>query len=184
MAFFSFFRRRPSNAALPARLGALLVQVAVHESQQLQSLWGRTLSERDQVALFAEYAILLLNVADRLASQSLDDRRRVSMMRAALEVIEDAFSKQGAIEATRDEARQYFQMIFVERSEQYAAHTSIMGGRESLVTVAALSIAKQLAEVGEQELPATFLETGKSISTCVGALLQTDAFQGLLTPTP
>ena len=67
------FERKPSPRKIADDLAPLLVQVAVHECGNFQQAWRRGIDGQKQVALFAEFLVLLLAVADRLAFGKFGD---------------------------------------------------------------------------------------------------------------
>lgn len=73
MSPFSFFRKKPSPTKLAEDLGPLLVRVAVNECGSFQQAWNREIDDQTQVALFAEFLILLVAAADRLAFDKFGD---------------------------------------------------------------------------------------------------------------
>ena len=122
-----FFRRKPRLDGGGETLGHLLVPVAAQECVTLQETWGCTFEDDDQVAVFAELAILFLSVADRLAFKKYGDPLRTEFMNPALAVVRAAFARQSFFGETSEDRGRYFNRLLLNRFQQYGNYKSIMG---------------------------------------------------------
>lgn len=162
-------------------LGSLLVQVAAHECQTLQSLWKRTLDDEAEVWLFAELGILLLAIADRLAYSTHGEPVRSRIMNPAVDTFRDCFANQKHFGVTEHDRATHFEHLLAERFQKFAACSSIGGdSQDSLLFTGARHLTETfLADVPATEQPEWTFETGKVLGTCLASLLQVPSFQAL-----
>jgi len=177
----SLFRRKPSPRKLAEDLGSLLVQVAVHECGSFQQAWRREIDDETQVALFAEFLVLLVAVADRLAFDKFGDPVRSQIMNPVVDTARACFANQQHFGPTPEERGLYFEQIFADRFRKFGSCSNIMGeGMDSLVFTGARHLAETfLDDLPESELPEAVLETGKVVSSAVIALMTVPSFKAL-----
>lgn len=175
------FRRKPSPSKIAEDLGPLLVQVAAHECGNVQQAWGREIDDKTQVALFAEFLILLVAVADRLAFDRFGDPERSQIMNPVVDTAKMCFANQKHFGHTPEERGSYFEQLFAERFGTFASCSSIMGeGMDSLTFTGARHLAETfLDDLPESELPQAVLETGKVVSSAIIALMTVPSFKAL-----
>ena len=178
---FSWFRSKPSPSKIAEDLGPLLVQVAVHECGTFQQVWKRELDDKTQVALFAEFTIILVAVADRLAFDRFGDPTRSQVMNHLVDTVRNCFANQSHFGDTRHERVTYFEHVFADRFRAFSTCSSIMGeGQDSLMFTGARHFAETFLEgIPKSQLLDAVLETGKALSTSVIALLATPTFKAL-----
>ncbi len=178
---FSLFGGKPSPTKIAEDLGPLLVQVAVSECNTFQQIWKHQLDDKAQVALFAELAIILVAVADRLAFAKFGDPIRSNVMNAVVNTVRDSFTNQSHFGDTRQERVAYFEGLFAKRFQSFSTCSSIMGERQDqLIFTGARHVAERfLQDIPESQLPETVLETAKALSTSVVALFATPVFKVL-----
>jgi hypothetical protein len=181
MGLFSRFRKGPTHDRISTDLGPLLVQVAVRECGTLQDVWGRRLDDRTQVALLAEFVIILVTIADRLAFGTFGDPTRSQIMNPVLDTVRDCFANQSHFGTTRQDRIVWFERLFADRSRKLAACNRIMGQeQDELVFTAARHLADTfLDEIPEPEVPGAVLETATVLTTTVFALMTTPTFKAL-----
>jgi len=175
------FRRKPSPGNIADDLGPLLVQVAVHESANFQQAWGRKIEDQRQVALFAEFLVLLVTVADRLAFGKFGDPVRSQIMNPVVDTARKCFANQQHFGSTPEERGSFFEQLFADRFSKYASCSSIMGeGMDSLTFTGARHLAEMfLDDLPESQLPGAVLETGKVVSKAIIALMTVPSFKAL-----
>lgn len=175
------FRRKPSPRKIADDLGPLLVQVAVHECSNFQQAWRRELDDQTQVALFAEFLVLLVAVADRLAFGNFGDPVRSQIMNRVVDTARKSFANQQYFGSTAEERGLYFEKLFADRFAKFVSCSSIMGeGMNSLVFSGARHLAETfLDDLPESQLPDAILETGKVISKAIIALMTVPSFKAL-----
>jgi hypothetical protein len=173
MGLFSLFRRKTSPSKIAEDLGPLLVQVALHECGTFQQVWKRDLDEKTQVALFA--------MADRFAFDKFGDPTRSKVMNQVVDTIRDCFANQCHFGDTRQERVIYFDRFFIDRFQKYATCSGIMSEEQgSLIFSGAQHLVETfLEDIPESQLPDAFLQTGKTLSLSVIALLATPTFKAL-----
>ncbi|KAB2960479.1 MAG: hypothetical protein F9K13_05310 [Candidatus Methylomirabilis oxygeniifera] len=181
MSLFSLFHRKPSPSKIAEDLGPLFVQVAVHECGSFQQIWKRQLDDETQVMLFAEFAIILVAVADRLVFDKFGDPTRSKVINRVVETVRDCFVNQSHFGDTRQERIVYFERFFADRFQSFATCSSIMGeGQDSLISTGTRYLAETfLEDIPESQLPEAVLETDKTLSKSVVALLATPIFKAL-----
>ena len=162
-------------------IATLMVQVSAHEATKLCDIWQETLSEEDQVLLYAEYTAILLSFADRLAAQTMTDAERARLLGLVLQELEVTFSRRENFGTTELERVTFYRNLVHQRLDAYARCPSIMGeGENQIVFTAALSLVDSfLPEARASEKEDLVLETGKSVSTSLLALLTTPSFKAL-----
>lgn len=182
MNSFSFFRRESLSGKLAKDLGPLLVRVAVHECGTLQQVWKRGIDDETQVALFAEFIIVLIAVADRLAFQKFGDPIRSQVMNPVVDTARDCFANQQYFGSTPRERERRFEELLAERFQKFASCSSIMGeGMNSLVFTCSRHLAETfLDDIPESELPNAVVETDKAVSSAIVALMTVPTFKALL----
>ena len=175
------FRRKPSPRKIADDLSPLLVQVAVHECGNFQQAWRCEIDDKKQVALFAEFLILLVAVADRLAFGKFSDPVRSQIMNPVVDTARKCFANQQHFGSTPEERGLYFEKLFADRYAKYASCSSIMGeGMDSLAFTGARHLAETfLDDLPESQLPEAALETGKVISKAIIALMTVPSFKAL-----
>ena len=89
-------------------LGALLVQVAGHESQVCQQRWAKKLDDVSEVSLFAEIGIMLLAITDRIIYNIHGDPRRSEILNPAVDTFAICFSNQRHFGDTAEDRARYF----------------------------------------------------------------------------
>lgn len=175
------FRKKPSPSKIADDLGPLLVQVAVHECGNFQQAWRRKIEDERQVALFAEFLVLLVAVADRLAFGKFGDPVRSQIMNPVVDTARKCFANQQHFGATQEDRGLYFEQLFADRFAKYASCSSIMGeGMDSLTFTGARHLAETfLDDLPEPQLPGAVLETGKVVSKAIIALMTVPLFKAL-----
>lgn len=163
------FRRKPSPRKIADDLGPLLVQVAVHECSSFQQAWHREIDDQTQVALFAEFLVLLLTFADRLAFGKFGDPVRSQIMNPVVDTARKSFANQQHFGSTSEERGLYFEKLFADRFAKFASCSSIMGeGMDSLAFTGARHLAETfLDDLPESQLPDAVLATGKVVSKAI-----------------
>lgn len=181
MSLFSLFHRKPSPSKIAENLGSLLVQVAVHECGNFQQIWKRQLDDETQVTLFAEFAIILVAVTDRLAFDKFGDPTRSKVINRVVETVRDCFVNQSHFGDTRQERIIYFERFFADRFRKFATCSSIMGeGQDSLIFTGTRHLVETfLEDIPESQFPEAVLETDKALINSVAALLTTPTFKAL-----
>ena len=138
------FRRKPSPRKIADDLGPLLVQVAAHECGNFQQAWHREIDDQTQVALFAEFLVLLVAVADRLAFGRFGDPVRSQIMNPVVDTARKCFAKQQHYGSTLEERGLYFEQLFADRFAIFASCSSIMGeGMDSLAFTGGVILPKR-----------------------------------------
>ncbi|MEP6935419.1 MAG: hypothetical protein ABI988_16020 [Nitrospirota bacterium] len=179
MGLFSSLKRK-TNSDPSDGLAALIIQVSVHECEQLASLWKRTYDDRIQVELFAEYATLLINIADQFAFARFGDPARAALMKKVHLIVREAFSRQRSIGATSEEAATYFDRLFVVRSGENAGCSIIMGGDTSVALHAAQHfVAHFNPDLRDETFSSTLFETGKLLLKSIAAIVTTPPFKAI-----
>lgn len=167
--------------SLPKDLGALVIQVAMHELGNFSKIWNRNISGQTQADLFLEYAVYLLVFIDRLAFTKFGDPLREKIINLVVNEVCDAFARQEYFGDDDKERKLYFENIFAQRLGQYANCDSIMGeSKNSLLLTGALGLVnKFLDDLPETQRLNLMVETGKMIGVSMTALLTTDPFKYL-----
>jgi len=163
-------------------LGTLLVQVAVHETGTLQTVWKRLLDDKSQVALFSEILVLLVAITDRFAFTKYGDPLRNIMMNAVVTFARNNVANQKHFGTTTPEREQHFERLFADRMGKYGSCSSIMGeGANTLVFTGGSLIAETfLKDIPEPQFQNVVFETCKVISTMLLASMKVEPIKTLL----
>lgn len=177
----SLFRRKPSPGRIADDIGPLLVQVAAHECGNFQQAWRREIDDQTQVALFAEFLVLLVAVTDRLAFSKFGDPIRSQIMNPVVDTARKCFANQQHFGSTPEERGFYFEQLFADRFAKFASCSSIMGeGMDSLAFTGARHLVETfLDDLPDSQLPGAVLETGKVVSQSIIALKTVPSFKAL-----
>ena len=163
-------------------LGPLLVQVSVHECGNLQRAWNRQFDDEGQAALFAEFSIILIAVADRLASETFGDPARADMMRSTFETISSCFANLNQFGESRQDRVEFFGRLFDERFQELSVCSSIMGKEQDSVCFSGARrlVENFLVDVPESRLVESLVQTAKLMGRTVIALQATEPFKALI----
>jgi hypothetical protein len=178
---FSFFAKKQGPRKVAEDVGYLLVRVAVHECGSFQQAWNRELNDQEQVALFAEFIVILLAVADRLALDNFGDPVRSQIMNSVVDTARTSFANQTHFGSTVQERGLHFEHLFANRFQELGSCSSIMGdGMNSVVFMGARQLVDTfLDDVTAAERVTMVVETGKVISRAIIALMTVPSFKAL-----
>jgi hypothetical protein len=144
-------------------------------------VWGREFDDQAQVALFAEFLVLLVAVADRLAFGKFGDPVRSQIMNPVVGTARKCFANQQHYGSTPEERGLYFEQLFADRFAKFASCSIIMGeGTDSLAFTGARHLSETfLDDLPESHLSDAVLETGKVVSKAITALMTVPSFKTL-----
>lgn len=180
--WWQFARKKPSPRKLAEDLDLLLLQVALDKCKSFEQAWQRNIDGETLIAIFAELAVLLIAVADRLAFGKFGDPVRSQIMNPVIDMTRKCFANQKHFGRTAKERALRFERLFGDRFQKFASCSSIMDeGMDSLVFVGARHLAETfLDDLPDSELPEAIAKTGKVVSAAITALMTVPLFETLL----